>query len=66
MSADQRLFFAAAGHHALLAEGHDNLAARHERDGERNPLRESARCLNKPARRRSNHETTRRAARIDA
>lgn len=35
MSADQRLFFAAAGHHALVAEGHEKLAARHERDGEK-------------------------------
>ena len=31
-SADERLFVAAAGHHALVADGHDNLAARHERD----------------------------------
>jgi hypothetical protein len=33
-SADQRLFVAAAGHHALVADRHDDRAARHERDGE--------------------------------
>jgi len=34
MAADKRLFFAAAGHHALVAASHEKRAARHERDGE--------------------------------
>jgi hypothetical protein len=35
MSADKRLFFAAAAHHDLVADSHDKRAARHERDGEK-------------------------------
>jgi hypothetical protein len=33
-SRDERLFFAAAGHHALSADEHTALAVSHERDGD--------------------------------
>ena len=33
-SRDERLYFAAAGHHALTADEHNALAMSHERDGD--------------------------------
>ena len=33
-SRDERLHLAAAGHYALAADNHDNLAARYARDGD--------------------------------